>query len=390
MSPPGTSYDVVVLLGTSWEVLRDRGTRWRSVLVRWLDDRRVASLTAVDYPKFSRRAMMRPTRRLVSSAASWKQDIRLWHASVPAFAHRSPADRLAWGRVARALDGVLPAPARRVVIAATPLWMPALLRLPAERRGFDAVDDWRGLPATARYRSHVDAGYQLMSHADSLTAVSGVLAARLSRDYGVREPVVIGNGVDLSLYAQDVASTLTLPDRSFAVYVGVIEERVDLDLVAQVVRALPEMPVVVAGPAAPRYGEALRRTGASWLGAVSPADVPALLQHAAVGLVPHRVNDFTASMDPLKVLEYLAARLPVVATPVPGVAVSNRVVVAEPRDFAAAVAAAARHGRYRDPDPRLRARDWDAVAARLLNVHLPPGVDERGGLRGRDRRAAPG
>ena len=48
------------------------------------------------------------------------------------------------------------------------------------------------------------------------------------------------------------------------------------------------------------------------------ADVPGYLQHADVIVVPHRVDAFTESLDPIKAYECLAVARPVVATPVAG------------------------------------------------------------------------
>jgi teichuronic acid biosynthesis glycosyltransferase TuaH len=46
--------------------------------------------------------------------------------------------------------------------------------------------------------------------------------------------------------------------------------------------------------------------------------VPAYLQHADVLIVPHVVDAFTGSLDPIKLYEYLAVGRPVVSTPVAG------------------------------------------------------------------------
>ena len=46
--------------------------------------------------------------------------------------------------------------------------------------------------------------------------------------------------------------------------------------------------------------------------------VPAFLQHADVVVIPHLVNPFTESLDPIKAYECLAAGRPTVATPVAG------------------------------------------------------------------------
>ena len=53
------------------------------------------------------------------------------------------------------------------------------------------------------------------------------------------------------------------------------------------------------------------------LGPRSYAELPAYLRGADVGLIPALINDYTRAMFPMKFFEYLAAGLPVVATPLP-------------------------------------------------------------------------
>jgi teichuronic acid biosynthesis glycosyltransferase TuaH len=143
-----------------------------------------------------------------------------------------------------------------------------------------------------------------------------------------------------------------------------VQERVDLDLLA---RTAARVPVVVAGGATPEAAAVLRRLPVTWLGPVDLDLVPGLLQRAGVGLVPHAVDALTTSMDPMKLLEYLAAGLPVVATDLPGVALSPRVRVATD-DFPEQVERLLQDGRADGPDPAVRTRDWSAVADRLLSL----------------------
>ncbi len=71
------------------------------------------------------------------------------------------------------------------------------------------------------------------------------------------------------------------------------------------------------------------------------SEIPAYLQHADVLIVPHLVNAFTESLDPIKAYECLAAGRPTVATPVAGFRhLGPPIVVAERSAFVAAVLAA--------------------------------------------------
>ena len=48
--------------------------------------------------------------------------------------------------------------------------------------------------------------------------------------------------------------------------------------------------------------------------------LPEILRGAAAGLIPYAINPYTTGVFPMKVYEYLAAGLPVVATPLPSLA----------------------------------------------------------------------
>ena len=60
------------------------------------------------------------------------------------------------------------------------------------------------------------------------------------------------------------------------------------------------------------------------LGARPTSELPEVLRAADAGLIPYARNALTESVFPMKVYEYLAAGLPVVATPLPALATSPR------------------------------------------------------------------
>jgi glycosyltransferase involved in cell wall biosynthesis len=358
------THDVVVFLGSRMGALEGHGTRWRAVLTRWANDARVSSLTVVDFPSFD------PRRRLrVSDEHTWLKGARLLSVRVPLSTHVvGPLDPVVWRAVARRFGAALGGNvAARSLVVAAPLWTPAAVRVAAARRGFDAVDDWREHSSARTAVTRSAQGYTLLPRFDVVTAVAAPLAESLERDAG-RAVIHVGNGVDLSAY-RDVAPAAVagLPEEPFAIYVGTIEQRVDVDLL---VRTAERVPVVVAGPATGEIAERLRRSDATWLGPVPVGTIPALLARASVGLLPHIPGAFTASMDPMKLLEYLAAGLPVVTTLPSLAATSPRVTVAAPDAYADAVTAALATGTLEGPDPAVAHRDWDAVAERLLRLHV--------------------
>jgi glycosyltransferase involved in cell wall biosynthesis len=358
-TPPGEVH-AVVLLNARWASLEEHNTRWRRVIQAWAEHPAVGGVTVIDYPSFQPRRLVRPVR-LVRSTTSWLRGVRAFSVVVPLPPRPSPVDDAVWWWVARSVERVLP-PGPRVVVATTPLWVPLATRLQAEASALDGMGDWRALPSVQHQRRRIDAGYAEAAELDVVTVVSTGLADALAELH----PIVVGNGVDLDAFAGEPAPFAGLPASPFAVYVGAVESRVDLDLLDAV--AADGVPVVVAGPASGAIAERLTGGSLHWLGPVPTDRVPDLLRHAAVGLVPHHVGPLTASMDPMKVLEYLAAGLPVVSTPVALPAdVAGLVTVVEPTAFVDAAVAAARIGRGKPDETALTGRDWTTVATTLLD-----------------------
>ena len=104
-------------------------------------------------------------------------------------------------------------------------------------------------------------------------------------------------------------------------FFGVIDERLDLELLAGLADARPEWQIVMAGPVAKIDAAVLpQRPNIHWLGMQPYARLPYLLAGWDVALMPFALNDATAFISPTKTLEYLAGEKPVVSTPVRDVA----------------------------------------------------------------------
>jgi glycosyltransferase involved in cell wall biosynthesis len=355
--------DVVVLLGSHWSDLENVPTRWHQVVRRWAQRPDVRNLHVVDFPR------LHPGRAAVEEQDSWLPGVTSWRCQVPVVRRHRALDSLGWPAAARAIIAALPGTADggRVVVATTPVWAPVLGSLQGwARTGFDAYDDWRALPAVQAISGRIEPGYRAGRDADTVSFGSPTLAERLGIDIGL-SGTVVRNGVDTEAFARPGPAPDGLPAAPFAVYVGMVQERVDLDLLAATTGALP---TVVAGPVSPAIRERLEAAAVLCLGAVSPELIPGLLQRAAVGVVPHVIDALTLSMDPLKIYEYRAAGLPVVATRVAGSDLDGVSVVDQSDDWTTTVAHAAATGRTLPA----ATRDWADVAAELWAAHAAPRV----------------
>jgi UDP-galactopyranose mutase len=96
---------------------------------------------------------------------------------------------------------------------------------------------------------------------------------------------------------------------------GVVDERMDLELLAACADLRPDWSFVMIGPVVKVDPADLpRRPNIHWLGGRSYADLPAYLAHWDAGFMVFALNEATRFISPTKTPEYLAAGVPVVST----------------------------------------------------------------------------
>jgi len=104
-------------------------------------------------------------------------------------------------------------------------------------------------------------------------------------------------------------------------YFGVIDERIDLDLVAALGAATAHWQVCMVGPCVKIDPESLpRRRNIHYFGEQPYQDLPAFVAGWDVCIQPFALNEATRYISPTKTLEYMAAERPIVSTPVTDVA----------------------------------------------------------------------
>ena len=178
-------------------------------------------------------------------------------------------------------------------------------------------------------------------------------------------------------------------------YYGVIDERIDLDLLAAAAEARPDWQFVMVGPVVKISPEDLpRRENIHYLGGKRYEELPEYVGHWDVAVMPFTLNESTRFISPTKLPEYLAAGRPVVSTPVadvvrqysdlPGVAIARGA-----KAFVAGIGAALEIG-TRQPgwlagvDRMLAGMSWDrtwgamwAMIAAKLEGSIPAAVPRR-------------
>ncbi|MBI4169317.1 MAG: glycosyltransferase [Acidobacteria bacterium] len=215
-------------------------------------------------------------------------------------------------------------------------------------------DDTAAFPKTPASFSALEA--EVCRRADLVVATARRLLAR-ARSLGARHAIYLPNACDPEPFQQpglaEPADLAALP-RPRAAYVGAIDSWFDAPLLGEVARRLAGWSFVLLGPARADLARLGRLPNVFLLGPRPYGDLPAYLAHVDVGIVPFRLDALTHAIHPIKVYEYCAAGIPVVATPMEETAAMGAPLrLADgPGDFAAALEQA-------------RAEDGAGRAARL-------------------------
>ncbi len=261
----------------------------------------------------------------------------------------------------RAVDGlhvlsplVLPLHRSRLARALNARLLPALVRRAAKRLGLQRPILWAYVPQaevlidaldpsliiyhcvddiaaheridTASFRA---AELRFAARADLVMASAPALAKRLRTISG--SVMDAPNVSDTELFSRALEpgpidpgmAALPLPR---IVFTGaIVAIKLDMPLIVELARLRPSWSFALVGPVGP--GEP--RTDISTLAAepnihlLGPRtydELPDVLRGADAGLIPYARNDLTEGIFPMKVYEYLAAGLPVIATELPALA----------------------------------------------------------------------
>ena len=100
-------------------------------------------------------------------------------------------------------------------------------------------------------------------------------------------------------------------------FFGVIDERLDIELVAAIAARREHWQLILVGPVVKIDPQSLpKNANIHYLGQQEYAALPRLLAGWDVCLLPFALNDATRFISPTKTLEYMAAELPIVSTPI--------------------------------------------------------------------------
>ena len=263
----------------------------------------------------------------------------------------------------------------------TPMMLPFSRHIDVDLTVFDAMDElskFKFAPAKL-----LELEQELIERADIVfTGGSSLFEAKKDRHDNVH---CFPSSVDRAHFCKarahqfDPADQEELPRPRLGFY-GVIDERLDTELLDQVARMRPQWSFVMVGPVVKISDEDLpKRPNIHYLGSKRYDQLPAYLSGWDVALMPFAMNESTQFISPTKTPEYLAGGRPVVSTPIKDVVrhygeLEGVKFASTPEQFVAACEEALELSHDREggwlaeADLILSATSWDTTQARMSGL----------------------
>lgn len=250
------------------------------------------------------------------------------------------------------------------VLTNSPFIAPLVRRLAPARLAIDQMDDFCAFswaPPGARESERC-----LLDHADAVFSATTALHERTPGS------IFLASGCAARRLARPAPEPPELAGapRPRILYAGTLNDRLDGERFEEIARAFPGGTIVVVGPVHGSFRAPRWPSNARLLGLRPHGDLPGFLQHCDAGIAPYADNAAARAINPIKLLEYFACGLPVVATPLPDIErhYAPPTVLARPGEWAGALRRALDSDSEGDRAARAafaRGRSWRAAADRL-------------------------
>jgi glycosyltransferase involved in cell wall biosynthesis len=261
---------------------------------------------------------------------------------------------------------------RPVLYVFGPNAAPWIRGLPRHRLVYHCVDRWG---AFERYdAAWIEACERELCRRADIVFASATDLVEHCRGYGA-EVTYVPHGVDHAHFARALEPGPLPPELDRIAgprigFFGLIHEWVDTDLIAALADRLPYS-FVLLGASNQDLSALIARSNVHALGRRPYTELPDWCRGFHAAIVPFRVSELTLSVNPIKLREYAAAGIPVVATGLPEIRRCSDIAVCPDGvdEWVAALRAAVERGQDLDErrrqSARVRDQDWSGVAERV-------------------------
>lgn len=123
------------------------------------------------------------------------------------------------------------------------------------------------------------------------------------------------NGVNTKKFINNFKKRLYNKKETFKIgYVGAIRNVLDEGLILNIAKKFPNDKIFLIGPILFNFKKLKKYKNIIFLGEKKHNQIANFLKGFHIGIIPYKVNNFTNSINPLKIYEYISTGLPVVST----------------------------------------------------------------------------
>ncbi|MBU0651252.1 glycosyltransferase [bacterium] len=213
-----------------------------------------------------------------------------------------------------------------IIWSYNPMFIDFIGRLDEKLFVFDTVDNWSEHPVYTKLlaKEKLLANYRkIAQEADVIFTVSEELLAFYEKMNRTHDVSWIPNGVDLEHFTNienlEKENELTKIGKPIIGYLGTIQDRIDFDLIAEIAREHQDKIIALCGPVwatvQKEVDEKLKKfDNIIFTGRVALENAPSYITQFSVAIIPHKIDAFIKSTNPMKMYEYLACGKPIVST----------------------------------------------------------------------------
>lgn len=158
---------------------------------------------------------------------------------------------------------------------------------------------------------------KIMNISDIIFFTSNNLKKKLTN---LEKSEFLPNGVNLEIFNKKFVRKNSIKKKIVNIgYVGAIRDIINENLIIKLAKKIPKDKIFLLGPVLHKFKKLNKFENIIFLGEKKHYEIPNYLKKFDIGIIPYKINNFTNSINPLKVYEYISAGLPTVSTNLKGI-----------------------------------------------------------------------
>jgi glycosyltransferase involved in cell wall biosynthesis len=205
-----------------------------------------------------------------------------------------------------------------IIVTMFPSAVDFMMAVDSPLKLYYCVDEWLELPGLHR-RDWAAMESELLDRVDALVVTSRELEKKNREGCPL---LYLPHGVEFDHFDAATQQRKPIPvmerlQRPIVGFFGLVGQWVDMQLITTLAEAFPQVSFVFIGGTNAGVSQTAIARNVLWLGSIPYVELPHYARYFDVGLIPFLRSKLTEAVNPLKLMEYYALGLPVLATRLP-------------------------------------------------------------------------